>query len=136
MMLNKLVEYAQRNETSAAPKLYAEGPLRYIIELGPDGQCHGLIDRSDPSSPRTRRGTPRLLPQVQRTSGIRPLLLASPSDYTLGLPKTDKQADRAQKAHAAYVDHSRALRRRNRRPGCFGRAVFPPESTAGTTRFG
>ena len=103
MMLDKLVEYAQRAETADTPKLYAEGPLRYVIDLRPDGQCHGLIDRSNPS-PRTRRGTPHLLPQVQRTSGIRPLLLASPADYTLGLPKTDKQVERAQKAHAAYVE--------------------------------
>ena len=74
MMLNKLVEYSQRNET-AAPKLYAEGALRYVIALGANGEYHGLIDLSDPSTPRTRRGTRRLLPQVQRTSGIRPLLL-------------------------------------------------------------
>ena len=103
MMLNKLVEYSQRNET-AAPKLYAEGALRYVIALGANGEYHGLIDLSDPSTPRTRRGTRRLLPQVQRTSGIRPLLLASPSDYTLGLPKTERQADRAQQCHAAYVE--------------------------------
>ncbi len=104
MMLNKLVEYAQRNETPA-PKLYAEGVLRYVIVLSPNGECHSPqpIDLSDPEAPRTRRGTRRLLPKVQRTSGIRPLLLASPSDYTLGLSKTGKQADRAQKAHAAYV---------------------------------
>ena len=104
-MLDKLVEYAQRNET-AAPKFYAEGPLRYVIPLGPNGECRSrrLIDLSDPSTPRSRRGRRRLLPQVQRTSGIRPLLLASRSDYTLGRPKNDKQLDRAQKAHAAYVD--------------------------------
>ena len=106
-MLDKLVEYAQRNE-SPAPKLYAEGSLRYVIALSRDGTCPSrqLIDQSDPSTPRNRRGTRRLLPQVQRTSGIRPLLLASPSDYTLGLPKSEKQTDRtrAQKAHAAYVE--------------------------------
>ena len=103
-MLQKLAEYAQRKE-SQAPKLYAERALRYIIALGPKGECPSrrLIDLSDPSTPRTRRGTRRLLPQVQRTSGIRPLLLASPADYTLGITKTDKQADRAQRAHAAYV---------------------------------
>ena len=33
-MLDKLVEYAQRNETTA-PKLYAEGALRYVIRAGP-----------------------------------------------------------------------------------------------------
>ena len=105
MMLNKLVEFDQRDETPA-PKLYAEGPLRYVIELGSDGKCHSRrpIDLSDPSTPRTRRGARRLLPQVQRTSGIRPLLLASPSDYTLGLPKNEEQANRAQRAHTAYVE--------------------------------
>lgn len=104
-MLDKLVEYAQRNETTA-PKLYAEGALRYVIALDPDGECRSRrpIDLSDPSTPRTRRGIRRPLPQVQRTSGIRPLLLASPSDYTLGRPKNEKQLNRAQKAHAAYVD--------------------------------
>ncbi len=103
-MLDKLVEYAQRNET-AAPKLYAEGALRYVIPLDPNGECRSRrLIVSDPSTPRNRRGRRRLLPQVQRTSGIRPLLLASPSDYTLGLPKSAKQLDRAQKAHAAYVD--------------------------------
>ena len=106
MMLNKLVEYRQRNERNetAAPKLYAEGSLRYVIALGTNGEYHGLIDLSDPSNPRTRRGTRRSLPQVQRTSGIRPLLLANPSDYTLGMPKTEKQADRAQKCHSAYME--------------------------------
>ena len=106
-MLDKLVEYAQRNET-AAPKLYAEGALRYVIALGPNGECHSRrpIDLSDPSTPRTRRGTRRLLPQVQRAYGIKPLLMADKADYTLELPKseTEKQIDRAQEAHAAYVD--------------------------------
>ena len=104
MMLKKLVEHAQRNETAEDPKLYAEGPLRYVIDLGLDGQCHGLIDLSDPSSPRTRRGRRRLLPQVQRAFGIKPLLLADKADYTLGLSKDEKQVDRAQKAHDAYVE--------------------------------
>jgi len=105
MMLNRLVEYAQRNET-AAPRLYAEGALRYVIDLGPSGECHSgqPIDLSDPSAPRTRRGTRRLLPQVQRAFGIKPLLLADKADYTLGLPKDEKQIERAQKAHAAYVE--------------------------------
>ena len=104
MLLRKLSEFSRESETSPAPKLYAEGTLRYIIDLGLEGQCRGIVDLSDPSSPRTRRGKRQQLPQVQRTSGIRPLLLANPADYTLGLPKNEKQADRAQKCHAAYVE--------------------------------
>ena len=104
MLLRKLSEYSEKAESSPAPKLYAEGTLRYVIDLGLEGQCRGIIDLSDPSSPRTRRGTRRLLPQVQRAFGIRPLLLTDKADYTLGLPKNEKQADRAKRCHAAYVE--------------------------------
>ena len=106
MMLNKLVEYHQRNERNemATPKLYAEGALRYVIALGTNGDYHGLLDLSDPSTPRTRRGTRRSLPQVQRAYGIRPLLLADKPDYTLGLPQNEMKADRTQQCHAAYVE--------------------------------
>ena len=104
MLLQKLAEYAERTETAKAPILYAEGPLRYTIDLGPDGQFLGLIDHSDPSSRSTRRGLRRLLPQVQRTSAIRPLLLADKAEYTLGLPKNEVKAKRAQDCHAAYME--------------------------------
>ena len=106
MLLQKLAEYSERTETATAPTLYAEGPLRYTIVLNTDGRCLSPepVDHSDPSSRQTRRGANRLLPQVQRTSGIRPLLLASPADYTLGLPKNANQTGRAQKCHAAYVE--------------------------------
>ena len=103
MLLQKLAEYSERTETEIPPALYAEGSLRYTIDLGTDGRFLGMIDHSDSSSRATRRGRSRLLPQVQRTSGIRPLLLASPADYTLGIPKNPEQAKRAGDCHAAYV---------------------------------
>lgn len=106
MLLSKLAEYADRPDAPGMPQLYAEGPLRYIIEIDYDGVCRAgeLIDLSDPSSDRSRRGQRRPLPQVQRTSGIKPLLLASPADYTLGLPKNPKQEERARKCHEAYME--------------------------------
>ena len=106
MLLSKLAEYANRPGTHNLPTLYAEGPLRYIIDIDQDGVCHSPkpIDLSDPSNNRTKTGLRRPLPQVQRTSGIKPLLLASPADYTLGLPKSPNQGPRAQKCHAAYME--------------------------------
>ena len=105
MLLSKLAEYQQQADTEHQPELYAEGPLKYIIDLDQDGHCimSKPRDLSDPTSPRSRRGHRRLLPQVQRTRGIKPLLLASAADYTLGLPKSPTQAQRAKQCHAAYV---------------------------------
>ena len=103
MLLQKLVEYNQRQEHR--PSLYGEGPVRYIVHLDRDGRFQSpLIDTADPSNRRTRRGQFRLIPQVQRASSIRPLLLADKADYTFGHIEEGKNVDRAQRCHQAYVD--------------------------------
>ena len=103
MLLEKLIEYSERLELP--PSLYSEGPARYWINLDPQGRfLPSVIDTADPSSPRTRRGQRRLLPQVVRAYGIRPLLLADKADYTLGFATDDKRAKRARACHRAYVE--------------------------------
>ena len=102
MLLKKLAEYSERLELR--PSLYSEGPVRYWVNLDRDGRyLPPLSDSADPSSPRTRRGQRRLLPQVQRASGIRPLLLADKADYTLGYAADEKRAKRAADCHRAYL---------------------------------
>ena len=103
MLLEKLIEYSKRLDLP--PSLFAEGPVRYWINLDRQGRfLPPIIDTADPSSPRTRRGQRRLLPQIVRSSGIRPLLLADKADYTLGLAKEERQARRAMNCHRAYVE--------------------------------
>ena len=102
MLLQKLVDYSRRQEYR--PSLYGEGPVHYIVNLDDEGRFQSMIDIADPSNRRTRRGQIRLVPQVQRSSGIRPLLLADKADYTLGYAAEEKRADRAQRSHQAYVD--------------------------------
>jgi CRISPR-associated protein Csd1 len=102
MLLKKLAEYSERLELR--PSLYSEGPVRYWVNLDRDGRyLPPFSDSADPSSPRTRRGQRRLLPQVQRASGIRPLLLADKADYTLGYAADEKRAKRAADCHQAYL---------------------------------
>lgn len=108
MLLQKLKEYADRRMADRLPPpLYAEGPVRYIVELSADGRllARRPVDTSDPSSPRTRRGKLFMVPQVQRSSAIRPLLLADKPDYTLGLARDDTERERelAARRHAAYL---------------------------------
>jgi CRISPR-associated protein Csd1 len=102
MLLQKLVDYSRRQEYR--PSLYGEGPVHYIVNLDGDGRFQSMIDIADPSNRRTRRGQIRLVPQIQRSSGIRPLLLADKADYTLGYTVEGKDSDRAQRCHQAYVE--------------------------------
>ena len=103
MLLEKLIEYSERLDLP--PSLYAEGPVRYWINLDAQGRfLPPMVDTADPSSPRTRRGQRRMLPQVVRSSGIRPLLLADKADYTLGFVADEKRASRARACHEAYIN--------------------------------
>jgi hypothetical protein len=85
MLLQQLRKYADER-MDLPPTLYNRGPVRYIVELSTDGQLlsPNLTDTADAGSRETRRGQPRLIPQVQRSVGIKPLLLADKADYVLG----------------------------------------------------
>jgi len=104
MFLQRLSEYSERIELP--PALYSENPVRYIIELNAAGVplTPQPIDTADPSNRSTRRGQRRLVPQVKRTSAIRPLLLADTAPYTLGLPREDKNPEREALCHQAYLE--------------------------------
>lgn len=102
MLLQRLVEFA--DQLDLPPTLYNEVPVRYIIELDQAGDYRGLVDTADPSNKRTKRGTSRLVPQVQRAVGIKPLLLADNAEYTLGLRRENSRPERAVQCHTAYLD--------------------------------
>lgn len=104
MLLQRLVEFS--NRLNLPPPLYSEGAVRYIIDLDGGGRLLSPrpVDTADPASPRTRRGTRRLIPQVQRSSGIKPLLLADKADYVLGYVAKDGKPDRVRDCHAAFLE--------------------------------
>jgi CRISPR-associated protein Csd1 len=104
MLLQRLRDYSKRLDLP--PTLYEERAVRYIIELDGSGRLLNRqpTDTADPSRPRTRRGQRRLVPQVQRSSGIRALLLADKADYALGYAGGDAKPDRVAACHAAFLD--------------------------------
>ncbi|MBI2952764.1 MAG: type I-C CRISPR-associated protein Cas8c/Csd1 [Chloroflexi bacterium] len=105
MLLQRLKEYADER-LSLPPPLYDESPVRYIIELDGSGRLLSRepIDTADPSSPATKRGQRRYMPQVQRTSGVKPLLLVGNAEYTLGLARPKSKPERVAACHRAYLD--------------------------------
>jgi CRISPR-associated protein Csd1 len=106
MLLQRLKEYTERPSFSLPPTLYAESPVRYILELAGDGRLLNPVptDTADNASPATRRGQRRLVPQVQRAVGIKPLLLADKADYVLGYEGPESKPARVAACHAAFMD--------------------------------
>jgi len=104
MLLQRLNEYA--NRLDLPPQLYTETPIRYIIDLDTTGapMTRQPIDTADPANPRTKRGTRRLAPQIQRTVGVKALLFADNAEYTLGLARPDSKPARVAACHEAYRD--------------------------------
>jgi CRISPR-associated protein Csd1 len=104
MLLQRLVEFSDR--LNLPPPLYGEGPVRYIIDLDGSGRLLSPqpVDTADPANPRTRRGTRRLVPQIQRSSSIKPLLLADKADYVLGYVAQEAKPERVAACHKAFLD--------------------------------
>jgi len=104
MLLEKLLEYADRLDLP--PALYAEGPVRYLIELDATGHLLSPepIDTADPASPRTKRGQRRLVPQVARSSAVKPLLLCDKADYVLGYVADPSRTPRVKECHRAFLE--------------------------------
>lgn len=102
MLLQRLREYSERLDLP--PTLYDHVALRYVIDLAADGTPAGITDTADGASASIRRGVRRLAPQVKRTVGIKPLLLADNAEYTLGLGRDGSRPDRVMAVHAAYLD--------------------------------
>ncbi len=86
------------------PSMYDLKPVRWVVSLRGDGTLERFI-RTDGEGKAAARGQPRLVPQVKRTVGIRPLLLADTPAYTFGLPEAGEngKADRAEAKHEAYL---------------------------------
>ena len=116
MFLQRLIEYSAR--LSLPPTLYSAAPVRYIVELDGDGRLLSRrpTDTADPADPRARNGERRLVPRVQRASGIRPLLLSDNAAYTLGLAREGKDGKREQACHQAYLEQLRRCAAQTRAP--------------------
>ena len=105
-MLQRLKEFAEGEHFDLPPPFYSRRPVRYIIDLDRDG--HPLapvpLDTSEPGSQKTRRGVLVPVPNLARSKGIRPLLLADNAEYTLGLARAASRSDRVASMHAEYAD--------------------------------
>lgn len=99
MLLKKLREYADE-----IPPLYERTPVAWVVTIDSNGRPLAPKPGSRINSETTRgkRVMDMTAPVVQRSSGVRPLLLADKSGYTFGLATDADRQNRADKEHAAY----------------------------------
>jgi CRISPR-associated protein Csd1 len=104
MLLHRLVDYA-RADPHIPPPFYASKPVRWVVELNPDGSLASrhLTDLADPGDRAQRNGTPRMVPLIQR-SGIasQPMLAVDTAEYALGRATDGKREAKAKQYHETF----------------------------------
>jgi len=106
MLLTALKEYA--DTLPRTPAMYAEQPIRYLVELRGDGTPLGTVtDLATSTKGREARGTLHLAPSLVRASSIKPKLLMDNAEYVLGLGREGGAAGKVAQRHQAFLDLTR-----------------------------
>lgn len=100
MILQKLRELADRSTEDLAPSMYAETPIRWFVDLDGEGRLvgTGFVETAGD----TPRGLRRFAPHAQRSSGIRPKLLADNAEYALGVARDKSKPERVAACHESF----------------------------------
>jgi CRISPR-associated protein Csd1 len=105
MILQKLYECAEAIiGENMPPPMYESKPVRWIVELAPDGR-HRIV--SNAGDGKQNRGLAATIPFLGRTSGVCPILLADSPAYLFGasIPDNKGKTDgRATAKHEAFCD--------------------------------
>lgn len=102
MILTRLKEYAD-TRMELPPEMYGETPVRWVIDLDASGSLLDFVSQGG-TSKADARGKRQLVPQVVRSSGIQPKLLADNGEYVLGVSRTNSKPARVAEAHRRFVE--------------------------------
>jgi CRISPR-associated protein Csd1 len=98
MLLTKLYELSQRSDIK--PKLPIEGynnvPVKWIVNIDLEGNLLGFDDLGDREK--------RMLPDLKRSSGIKPKLLADKCDYVFGFAEADTSQEKVAERHRQFKE--------------------------------
>jgi len=84
-----------------SPQGFQERAVRYFIAITDDGAFVTIQETRDETR-KSSRGVDRLIPDMVRTSGIRPILLVDKASYVLGYRAADDLPGREVKEHEAF----------------------------------
>ncbi|NLW07345.1 MAG: type I-C CRISPR-associated protein Cas8c/Csd1 [Clostridia bacterium] len=103
MLLESLREYSMRLE-DMSPVAYIKTPIRWFIDLDGQGNLLGFVSTTGSKAGGKDRGKMMYTPNILRSSGIKPKLLADKGDYVLGLADEKSKPERVRECHKAFVE--------------------------------
>jgi CRISPR-associated protein Csd1 len=107
MILTKLYELSQRKaEGIVVPSMYNRVRIRWLIEIDAEGNFKGFSGPLDDAD-KKRKGHEYIVPNLIKTSGIKPNLLADNGEYVLGLAREGSDAKQVKKVadrHQQFKD--------------------------------
>ncbi|MCO1575483.1 type I-C CRISPR-associated protein Cas8c/Csd1 [Crossiella sp. SN42] len=104
MLIQRLVEYAQRRSPAARP-FHRGREFRWRLELTLDGQAAApLLPLQSADDTRGNRGQLHTVPTAVRTVGVAANLAADDAQYVLGHGDETTKPERVAKCHHAFVE--------------------------------
>ena len=106
MLLTALRDYAD-TLGAQTPPMYEPQPVRYLIDLDPEGRLLSIVDLATEARGPEARGKLLVAPKVARTVRIRANLLMDNGEYVLGITREGSPPAKVRLRHQAFVDEVR-----------------------------
>jgi CRISPR-associated protein Csd1 len=105
MILTELYELSkQLAGNDAMPSMYGKVKIRWMIPINADGTLKGNFEDLKGATKGELRGKEYVMPDMVRSSGIKPKLLADNGEYVLGLQKAGADPKKVAERHRQYKD--------------------------------
>jgi CRISPR-associated protein Csd1 len=105
MILTELYELSkQLAGNDAMPSMYGKVKIRWMIPINADGTPKGNFEDLKGATKGELRGKEYVMPDMVRSSGIKPKLLADNGEYVLGLQKAGADPKKVAERHRQYKE--------------------------------
>jgi CRISPR-associated protein Csd1 len=105
MILTELYELSQRLDSGdQMPSMYGKVKIRWLIPINADGTLRGEFTDLQGASKAEQRGKEYIMPDLVRSSGIKPKLLADNGEYVLGLQKEGADTKKVAERHRQFKE--------------------------------
>ena len=103
MILTQLYELSRTLAGSdPIPSMYGKVKVRWLIPIDADGSLRGDFTNLQGATRAEQRGKEYLMPDLVRSSGIKPKLLADNGEYVLGLQKEGGDVKKVSERHRQF----------------------------------
>ncbi len=102
MILTELYRLYQRSSSDSMPSMYGKIKIRWLIPINADGSLRGSFLDQKGATKAELRGKEWVVPDLIRSSGVKPKLLADNGEYVLGLQKEGADAKKVSERYRQF----------------------------------